>query len=116
MDIINETIKAIDEESDIAPLNIEIDSLLSKLDQRIVDEYYLNEDLYNDFGDINLVSKLNNKQSIYLYRDKEQDERISVSVGAAGARGWFETEEEVADFINKEMDKHYKELEELNNL
>ena len=76
MDIINETMKAINEEKDIAQLNINKNEFLSKLDQRIQDEYELNEDLYNEFGDINLVSKLNNKLSIFIYRDKEQDEKI----------------------------------------
>ena len=32
MDIINETIKAINEERDIAPLNIDINTFLPKLD------------------------------------------------------------------------------------
>ena len=113
MDIINETMKAINEEKDIAQLNINKNEFLSKLDQRIQDEYELNEDLYNEFGDINLVSKLNNKLSIFIYRDKEQDEKISVSIGAARVRGWFDTEDEVVEFINSNMTDYYKEQDEL---
>lgn len=113
MDIINETMKAINEEKDIAQLNINKNEFLPKLDQRIQDEYELNEDLYNEFGDINLVSKLNNKLSIFIYRDKEQDEKISVSIGAAGVRGWFDTEDEVVEFINSNMTDYYKEQDEL---
>lgn len=98
---------------DIATLNIDINELLSKLDQRIVDEYYLNQELYDDFGDINLVSKLNNKQSIFIYRDKETNQ-ISVTVGAAGVRDYFDNIDAIADFINTSMRNHYEEIDSLN--
>lgn len=112
MDIINETIKAINEESDIAQLNINKDEFLTKLDPRIVDEYKVDDDLYNDFGDINMVSTLNNKLAIYIYREKDTN-KISVTVGATSSREYLDSVDEVIEFINNEMDQYYKDQEEL---
>lgn len=115
MDIIEETIKVINEEFNIAPLNLDKDELISKLDSRIQKEYSLNEDLYNSFGDIELVSNLNNKLSIFIYRDQEKDNKISVTIGASGNREWFDNIDEIAEFINSTMQNYYKEQDELNS-
>ena len=112
MDIENKLIEAL-LGVDIATPNIDINELLGKLDQRIVDEYYLNQELYDDFGDINLISKLNNKQSIFIYRDKETNQ-ISVTVGAAGVRDYFDNIDAIADFINTSMRNYYEEIDSLN--
>lgn len=112
MDIINETIKAINEERDIAPLNIDINTFLPKLDQRIQDEYKVDMDLYNEFGDINMVSQLNNKLAIFIYRDKDSNE-ISVSLGGPGERWFFKNEEEIPQWINSRMKLWYEEQDDL---
>lgn len=112
MELENKLIEALTE-SDLNPLEINIDELLAKLDSRIVEEYELNKELYNEFGDINLVSKLNNKHSIFIYRDKDTDQ-ISVTVGAAGARDYFDNIDAIADFINTSMRNHYEEIDNLN--
>lgn len=112
MDIENKLVEAL-LDLDIAAPNIDINELLSKLDQRIVDEYYLNQELYDSFGDINLISKLNNKQSIFIYRDKETNQ-ISVTVGAAGVSDYFDNIDAIANFINTSMRNHYEEMDSLN--
>lgn len=113
MELENKLIEALTE-SDLNPLEINIDELLAKLDSRIVEEYELNKDLYDEFGDINLVSKLNNKHSIFIYRDKDTNQ-ISVTVGAIGARDYVDNIDALADFINQSMNIYYEEQANLDN-
>ena len=89
------------------------DELLNKLEDYVLNQYTIfNDKLYNDFGDIQLNDKDNSKRSIYIYYDIDED-KISVTVGAAGARTFVDTLDEVAQFINAEIAKVNAQDEEI---
>lgn len=92
------------------------DELLNKLEDYVLNQYTIfNDKLYDDFGDIQLNDKDNSKRSIYIYYDIEED-KISVTVGAAGARTFVDTLDEVAQFINAEIAKVNAQDEEIKKL
>lgn len=92
------------------------DELLNKLEDYVLNQYTdINEKLYSDFGDIQMNDKDNSKRSIYIYYDIEED-KISVTVGAAGARTFVDTLDEVAQFINAEIAKVNAQDEEIKKL
>lgn len=98
---------------EINPLNIDKDEFISKLDPRVARDYEINQELYDDFGDINMVNKNNNKLAIYLYRDVDTN-KINVSIGATGTRQFVDSEEQAIEFINNELNKYYEEQAKLN--
>ena len=61
MDILDETMNLMVEESEAADLNFSAKEFLDRLDKRITDEYIINGELYDEFGDIQLTSNKNNK-------------------------------------------------------
>lgn len=107
-------LKALKNESkEVMKKEINKDELLNKLEDYVLNQYTIfNDKLYDDFGDIQLNDKDNTKRSIYIYYDIEED-KISVTVGAAGARTFVDTLDEVAQFINAEIAKVNAQDEEL---
>lgn len=106
----------LDESKEVIKKEINKDELLNKLEDYVLNQYTIfNDKLYDDFGDIQLNDKDNNKRSIYIYYDIEED-KISVTVGAAGARTFVDTLDEVAQFINAEIAKVNAQDEEVKKL
>lgn len=106
----------LDESKEVIKKEINKDELLNKLEDYVLNQYTIfNDKLYDDFGDIQLNDKDNNKRSIYIYYDIEED-KISVTVGAAGARTFVDTLDEVAQFINAEVAKVNAQDEEIKKL
>lgn len=85
---------------EIAPLNIDANKFIPKLNSDIQEHYFLNKELYNKYGDIMLVYKDRPKFSIYLYRDKKTN-KINVSISVARIQELVDTEEEAIELINK---------------
>lgn len=103
----------LNESKEVMKKEINKDELLNKLEDYVLNQYTIfNDKLYDDFGDIQLNDKDNTKRSIYIYYDIEED-KISVTVGAAGARTFVDTLDEVAQFINAEIAKVNAQDEEL---
>ena len=107
MDILDETMNLMVEESKAADLNFSAKEFLDRLDKRITNEYIINGELYDEFGDIQLTSNKNNKLGIFIYRDSETNQ-ISVTLTGPDVREFFDTEDEVVDFINKEMSDYFR--------
>ena len=103
----------LNESKEVMKKELNKDELLNKLEDYVLNQYTIfNDKLYDDFGDIQLNDKDNTKRSIYIYYDIEED-KISVTVGAAGARTFVDTLDEVAQFINAEIAKVNAQDEEL---
>ena len=99
----------LDESKEVIKKEINKDELLNKLEDYVLNQYTIfNDKLYDDFGDIQLNDKDNNKRSIYIY--------YAVTVGAAGARTFVDTLDEVAQFINAEIAKVNAQDEEVKKL
>ena len=105
-----------EESKEVMKKELNKDELLNKLEDYVLNQYTIfNDKLYDDFGDIQLNDKDNSKRSIYIYYDIEED-KISVTVGAAGARTFVDTLDEVAQFINAEIAKVNAQDEEIKKL
>lgn len=106
----------LNESKEVMKKELNKDELLNKLEDYVLNQYTIfNDKLYDDFGDIQLNDKDNTKRSIYIYYDIEED-KISVTVGAAGARTFVDTLDEVAQFINAEIAKVNAQDEEIKKL
>ena len=104
------------ESKEVMKKELDKDELLNKLEDYVLNQYTIfNDKLYDDFGDIQLNDKDNTKRSIYIYYDIEED-KISVTVGAAGARTFVDTLDEAAQFINAEIAKVNAQGEEIKKL
>lgn len=111
MDIIDETIKEIINESNNHK-RLNWDNFEAKLNKRILDEFEFNEILYTDFGDIEMTKKDNDNISIFVYWD---DEKNKINVSIPENRWDFDTEDEAIEFINKNMIEFLEEQDELIN-
>lgn len=106
----------LEESKEVVKKELNKDELLNKLEDYVLNQYTIfNDKLYDDFGDIQMNDKDNSKRSIYIYYDIEED-KISVTVGAAGARIFVDTIDEVAQFINAEIAKVNAQDEEIKKL
>ena len=105
-----------EEAKEIMKKELNKDELLGKLEDYVLNQYTeFNDKLYDDFGDIQINDKNNNKRSIYVYYNIDED-KISVTVGAAGARTLVDNLDEVAQFINAEIAKVNAQDEEIKNV
>ena len=103
----------LEESKEVVKKELNKDELLNKLEDYVLNQYTIfNDKLYDDFGDIQMNDKDKSKRSIYIYYDIEED-KISVTVGAAGARTFVDTIDEVAQFINAEIAKVNAQDEEI---
>lgn len=109
MDIINETIKEIINESNNHK-RLNWDNFEAKLNKRILDEFEFNELLYADFGDIEMIHKEYDNISIYAYWD---DEKNKINVSIPENRWDFDTEDEAIEFINKKIIEFLEGLDDV---
>ena len=109
MDIINETIKEIINESNNHK-RLNWDNFEAKLNKRILDEFEFNEILYTDFGDIEMTKKDNDNISIFVYWD---DEKNKINVSIPENRWDFDTEDEAIEFINKKIIEFLEGLDDV---
>lgn len=109
MDIVNETIKEIINESNNHK-RLNWDNFEAKLNKRILDEFKFNELLYVDFGDIEMVHKEYDNISIYAYWD---DEKNKINVSIPENRWDFDTEDEAIEFINKKIIEFLEGLDDV---
>jgi len=105
-----------EEAKEVETKKLNKEELLNKLEDYVLNQYTVfNEDLYEFFNDIQLNDKDNNKRSIFIYFDNDQG-KFSVTVGAAGARTFVDTVDEIAQFINAEIAKVNAQDEEVKKL
>lgn len=109
MDIINETIKEIINESNNHK-RLNWDNFEAKLNKRILDEFEFNELLYADFGDVEMIHKEYDNISIYAYWD---DEKNKINVSIPENRWDFDTEDEAIEFINKKIIEFLEGLDDV---
>lgn len=109
MDIINETIKEIINESNNHK-RLNWDNFEAKLNKRILDEFKFNELLYADFGDVEMIHKEYDNISIYAYWD---DEKNKINVSIPENRWDFDTEDEAIEFINKKIIEFLEGLDDV---
>lgn len=109
MDIINETIKEIINESNNHK-RLNWDNFEAKLNKRILDEFEFNELLYADFGDVEMIHKEHDNISIYAYWD---DEKNKINVSIPENRWDFDTEDEAIEFINKNIIEFLEGLDDV---
>ena len=109
MDIIDETIKEIINESNNHK-RLNWDNFEAKLNKRILDEFEFNEILYTDFGDIEMTKKDNDNISIFVYWD---DEKNKINVSIPENRWDFDTEDEAIEFINKKIIEFLEGLDDV---
>lgn len=109
MDIINETIKQIINESNNHK-RLNWDNFEAKLHKRILDEFKFNELLYADFGDVEMIHKEYDNISIYAYWD---DEKNKINVSIPENRWDFDTEDEAIEFINKNIIEFLEGLDDV---
>lgn len=109
MDIVNETIKEIINESNNHK-RLNWDNFEAKLNKRILDEFKFNELLYADFGDVEMIHKEYDNISIYAYWD---DEKNKINVSIPENRWDFDTEDEAIEFINKNIIEFLEGLDDV---
>lgn len=109
MDVVNETIKEIINESNNHK-RLNWDNFEAKLNKRILDEFEFNELLYTDFGDIEMIHKEYDNISIYAYWD---DEKNKINVSIPENRWDFDTEDEAIKFINKNIIEFLEGLDDV---
>lgn len=109
MDIVNETIKEIINESNNHK-RLNWDNFEAKLNKRILDEFKFNELLYVDFGDVEMTHKEYDNISIYAYWD---DEKNKINVSIPENRWDFDTEDEAIEFINKNIIEFLERLDDV---
>ena len=109
MDIINETIKEIINESNNHK-RLNWNNFEAKLNKRILDEFEFNELLYADFGDVEMIHKEYDNISIYAYWD---DEKNKINVSIPENRWDFDTEDEAIEFINKKIIEFLEGLDDV---
>ena len=109
MDIINETIREIINESNNHK-RLNWDNFEAKLNKRILDEFKFNELLYADFGDVEMTHKEYDNISIYAYWD---DEKNKINVSIPENRWDFDTEDEAIEFINKKIIEFLEGLDDV---
>lgn len=109
MDIVNETIKEIINESNNHK-RLNWDNFEAKLNKRILDEFKFNELLYADFGDVEMIHKEYDNISIYAYWD---DEKNKINVSIPENRWDFDTEDEAIEFINKKIIEFLEGLDDV---
>lgn len=109
MDIVNETIKEIINESNNHK-RLNWDNFKAKLNKRILDEFKFNELLYADFGDVEMIHKEYDNISIYAYWD---DEKNKINVSIPENRWDFDTEDEAIEFINKKIIEFLEGLDDV---
>lgn len=109
MDIVNETIKEIINESNNHK-RLNWDNFEAKLNKRILDEFEFNELLYADFGDVEMIHKEYDNISIYAYWD---DEKNKINVSIPENRWDFDTEDEAIEFINKKIIEFLEGLDDV---